>query len=54
MQKMTRTLALLLFGAFLVFACSAPKNSQSTASASGDRVVLDTFADLQILRSALS
>lgn len=50
MQKMNRTLALLLFGAFLVFACSAPKNSPSSSAAAGERVVLDTFADLQILR----
>lgn len=50
MQKMNRTLALLLSGAFLVFACSAPKNAPGSSAAAGERVVLDTFADLQILR----
>lgn len=52
MLQPIRTLALLLFGAFLVFSCTQPAPPATTA-ASDDRVVLDTFADLQILRYEL-
>lgn len=50
MLQPIRTLALLLFGAFLVFSCTQPAPPPATTAASDDRVVLDTFADLQILR----
>jgi dipeptidyl-peptidase-3 len=53
-QKMKNTihlLALFCFGALAVFSC---KNSdQTTPPPADDRIVLDTFADLQILRYEL-
>ncbi|MFN0013461.1 MAG: dipeptidyl-peptidase 3 family protein [Saprospiraceae bacterium] len=50
---MNRTLALLLLGASIVFACQQTPKQPETAATSDDRVVLDTFADLQILRYEL-
>jgi dipeptidyl-peptidase-3 len=51
MLKMNRVLALLLLGAFFVFACQqTPPPPPPTAAVPDDRIILDTFADLQILR----
>lgn len=51
MLQLIRT-ALFLAGTFLVFSCTQPAPPPST-TAPDNRVVLDTFADLQILRYEL-